>query len=310
VRREVGERVDRKHVHPRDRARLAVGAAGAHYRPELLREAKQAEVVHVHFGARGLHAGAVGYAEGAMVLGVVDHDVDLGADLGRHFTHILRIGEVKGQEGDLRDLRQLVESLELLPGLRVPDPDQIRLRFREGVDQGLPERRLAVGDEHLAELRIAGEFAQLPVVSHVDLLFGQRREDCLSRAIEHRPHFDFLLYRLVQMRHDRRSAIELHQSKTPGKPLAEEEVVAMVKDGASEQLAAIRLLLPEDLGREAGLARFAGRILHGAAVLALLQLEAPHRRGGGEAERDPAARRRRQRRQPGAQYRILSLRTL
>ena len=50
-------------------------------RAELLRQAQQAEVVDVHLGLRHVGAAARGDAEGAVHLGVVDHDVDLAADL-------------------------------------------------------------------------------------------------------------------------------------------------------------------------------------------------------------------------------------
>jgi len=77
-----------------------------------------------------------------------------------------------------------------------------------------------------------------------------------------------------------------------------------------EQLALGRLRFPVEPDREALLAGFARRILHRAAVAALLQLEAPERRRGGEAECDPAARGRRQRRHARAQDRVLALRSL
>src|SRR5213075_789694 len=108
------------------------------------------------------------------------------------------------------------------------------------------------------------------------------------------------------MRNHRRPAIELDQPEAPGKALAEEQIVAVMQDRPGEKLTTVRLTFPDDLYRQAFLARFARRILHGAAIAALLQLEAAHRRRRGEAERDAAARRRRQRRQPGAQDRVLT----
>jgi hypothetical protein len=61
------------------------------------------------------------------------------------------------------------------------------------------------------------------------------------------------------------------------------------------------------MNRKALLASFSGRVLHRAAVAALLQLEAAESRGGGQPERDAAARGRRQRRQPRPQYRVFAL---
>ena len=83
VRREIGVRIDRQQVDPCHCAGLAVGAARAHGGAELLREAQQAEVVHVHLRARGFHALPVGDAEAAVHLGIVDEDVDLARDLRR-----------------------------------------------------------------------------------------------------------------------------------------------------------------------------------------------------------------------------------
>jgi len=60
------------------------------------------------------------------------------------------------------------------------------------------------------------------------------------------------------------------------------------------------------MNRKALLANLARRILHRAAIAALLQLKAAERRGGGQPERDAAARRRWQRRQPRAQDRVFA----
>src|ERR1044071_6935610 len=98
----------------------------------------------------------------------------------------------------------------------------------------------------------------------------------------------------MQMGDDGRTAGQLDQAEPPRQPLAEEKVVAVVQDGARKQFPLLRLRLPGPLNREALLARFSRRVLHRSASAALLQLEAAERRGGGEAERDAAARRRRQ----------------
>src|SRR5258706_8810210 len=108
------------------------------------------------------------------------------------------------------------------------------------------------------------------------------------------------------MGHHRRPDVELDQAQAPRQPLAKEKIIAVVEDRASEELAAVGLLFPDDPCRQTVLTNLARRVLHRAAVAAFLQLEAPERRRGGEAERGAAARRRRQRRQPGAQYWVLT----
>ena len=104
MRREIGERVDRQHIHPGCRARQAVGAARAHGGAEFLRQAQQPEVVDVHLGAGGLDARPVADAESAVVLGVVDQDIHLAADLGRQHADVFRVGDIERQQGDLGNL--------------------------------------------------------------------------------------------------------------------------------------------------------------------------------------------------------------
>ena len=142
VRREIGVRIDGQQVDPRHRAGLAIRAARAHGRAELLREAQQAEVVHVHLRARGFHSLAVGDAEAAVHLGIVDEDVHLARDLRRGLAHVLRVGDVEGQQRHLREVFQFVEAGEFLPGLAVADPDDFRSRLGEGLGQGLAQRVL------------------------------------------------------------------------------------------------------------------------------------------------------------------------
>jgi hypothetical protein len=170
VRREIGERVDRQQVHPGSRARDAVGAARAHRRAEVLRQAQQAEVVDVHLGARRLDAVAAGNARVAMVLSVVHQDVDLAADLRGKLAHVLGIGDVERHERDLGEFLQFIEAREPLPRLCVAHPDELGARGGQRFHQCLPDGGLAVGDEHLSELGVAGEFAQLAIFGHVHIL--------------------------------------------------------------------------------------------------------------------------------------------
>ncbi len=105
-----------------------------------------------------------------MHLGVVDEDVDLAADFGSDFAHVLRIGDVERQQRHLWQCFELIESGELLPRLGVTNPDEIGTCRGERLCERLSDAGLAVGDEHLAELGIASELAQLSVFSHVALL--------------------------------------------------------------------------------------------------------------------------------------------
>src|SRR4029077_523573 len=146
--------------------------------------------------------------------------------------------------------------------------------------------------------------------SHVGLLAGQGDEHRLPGAIELCSHDHAAWcrsYQFVQMSDHRRPAVELYEAEPPWQPLAEEKIVAMVQDRRGEELAARRLRFPVETDRQALLARLARRILPRAAVPALLQLEAPERRGGGKPQCDATPRRRRQRRQARAQHGVLAL---
>src|SRR2546422_6993268 len=107
------------------------------------------------------------------------------------------------------------------------------------------------------------------------------------------------------MRDHRRAAIEFHETQPPRQALAEEKIVAVMEHRIGQELAFLRLRLPVEPDRKAFLAGLARRVLHRAAIAALLQLEAPERRGRGEPKRDAAARRGWQRRQARARDRVL-----
>ncbi len=129
-------------------------------------------------------------------------------------------------------------------------------------------------------------------------------------AIEHGPHADPGGRRAdvaVQVDDQRRAGIQVHQTQAPRQPLAKEQVVAVVQRGLAEQPAAARLLAPGQVGGQAAMTGFARRVLDGVALRADLQCEPAMRRRRGQAQRDPTTRRRRQRRLPGAQHRVLAL---
>src|SRR5712692_204575 len=184
----------------------------------------------------------------------------------------------------------------------MPDTDQIRSCLYKRIYQRLPYGGLAVGDEHLAEFRVAGELAQLPVVCHVrSLLLGKCDQHRLPGAVEHRSYTYScrrFFNRPMKMGHHGRAAVEPRQSQPPRQPLAKEQIIAVMQDGVREEFSIPRLWFPLKLNRKAMLAGFPRRVLYRAAVAALLQLQAALRCGRRQAERDAAARRRRQRRQP------------
>ena len=97
------------------------------------------------------------------MLGGVDDDVDLAADLARKLHDRLRIGEVERHERDLRQGSQLVGAGKLLPGLRLADPDELGPGGGELLDDGAADRALALGHQDLAPARVARHLAQLAV---------------------------------------------------------------------------------------------------------------------------------------------------
>ena len=180
----VGKRVDRQQVDPGGRRHRALGGARAHRGAERLREAQQAEIVHLHLGARGLGA-AIRDAVGAMEFGGVDQDIDLAADHAGEIAHRSLVGDVERHDLDLLG----VELRRLLPRLRDADPDDVGAGLDQRPRQRLPDRALAVGDQHLAEFRIAGHLAQHRIVRHVRrILRRQRDQHRLSALVEMRAH--------------------------------------------------------------------------------------------------------------------------
>ena len=99
------------------------------------------------------------------------------------------------------------------------------------------------------------------------------------------------------------------KAQAPRQALAEIQVIAVMQHGAGQQFAFTSLLAPTQARGQAAMAGLARRVLHGAAVLADLQLEASLGGGRRDAERDASACRRRQVHLPRAQHRILACRT-
>ena len=112
----------------------------------------------------------------------------------------------------------------------------------------LTERRLGVGDQDLAEFRIAGHFAQLAIVSHVrGVLLRDRDQSGLSGAVEIGGNAHARRRRravAVQMGDDDRPAIEFDEAKPPRHALAIEQLVAVVEQRFGNELAAAVLRAP------------------------------------------------------------------
>ena len=190
------------------------------------------------------------------------------------------------------------------------DPDQVGAGLHQRLDQRLADGGFAVADQHLAEPGVAAHLAQHRVVGHVGgLRFGESDQHRLAGAVEPRADLDArggIGHVAMQMQHQRGAGIQPYQAQAPGQALAEEEVVAVGQCGLAQQFACAALLAPLQLHRQAAVAGFARGVLDGAAVVALLQLEAAFRGGGRHAQRHPSALAGRQRRQPRAQQRVLA----
>ena len=77
------ERINREiSTHAVDGTELSA-AARPHRRAEALRKSHHAEIVDLHFGARGLGTRSIGNAAAAMEFGIVDEDIDLCANRPR-----------------------------------------------------------------------------------------------------------------------------------------------------------------------------------------------------------------------------------
>ena len=210
---------------------------------------------------------------------------------------------------------------QLLPRLGMADPDDLGAGLHQRLDERLADLGLAVGDEDLPELRVAGHLAQHLVVGHVFALLGRKSDQHRGAgAVEARADVDAhrgwrgvgharrRRHVAVQVDDHRRPGVEAHQAEPPRQPLAVERVVAVVQHGLAEQLAGAGLRRPLQLGRQAAMAGVARRVLHRLAALADLQLEAALGGGRGHAERGAAARERRQVHLPRAQHRVLPAR--
>jgi hypothetical protein len=165
-------------------------------------------------------------------------DVDLAADGARKLGHLPAVGEVQRHERHLRQRRDVVQAVaHLLPGLGVADPDDVGAGLHQRTHDGLAGLGLAVGHQRLAELGVAGHFSEHLVVGHVGTPFIRKtNENGLARAVE--PGADThargrVADFTVQVDHERRAGVQVHQAQPPRQPLAEEQVVAVMQRGAA-----------------------------------------------------------------------------
>ena len=160
---------------PSPRARISAGA-------ELLRQAQEPEVVDVHLGTCDVGAAAARRPRCAVHLGVVDQDVDLGAEGWPPSCDRARARQVQRAPRHLPSLASAVSARAASPGACAAHT-AVRAGGDERAHEGLAERCLAVGDEHRAELRVAGHLAQLSVVGHVGcILIGKSQEHSHCRS--------------------------------------------------------------------------------------------------------------------------------
>ena len=93
--------------------------------------------------------------------------------------------------GTTFELRQRRRFGALLPRLGDAEPHDVGAGRDQRLGERLADRALAVGDQHLAEFRIAGHFAQHRIVRHgCRVLRRQRNQRRLPAFVEMRAHFD------------------------------------------------------------------------------------------------------------------------
>ena len=313
VRREVAQRIDGQQIDPGGGTAHAISAAGAHGRAELLGQAQQPEVVDIHLGARGFNAVARRNAFAAMKLGVVDQDVDLATNRTGAVFHLARIGHIKRQHRDLGQLFQFVHARKAFPRLGVTDPDDLGTCVDQAAHDRLTGCGFAIGHQCAPKFRIAGELSKLRIVRHVcRLLYGKCHQYALPGPIEpgRYPHRCRCVRTIaVQVRHHGGAGVQPHHAEPPGQTLAKEKIIAVPQNGFRNQLAGAILIAPLQPLGQAAMAGLARRVLHRLAVFTDLQLKAPQRGGGREAQRYTAATARRLRGLAGFKNRVLAARS-
>ena len=188
-------------------------------RAELLREAQQAEVVDVHLGARGSVPRRVAMPKARWTSALLTRMSTLPPISPASSRTDLRVGDVERHQRTCGSVARSSKPGSFFHGSAMADPDDVGAGLRRALHQRLADRGLAVGDQHLAELRVAGHFAQLPVVCHVYGLLvrearpappGRRGRACARHrargAVGTSP---------CRCATTRRPAVELHQAEPP-----------------------------------------------------------------------------------------------
>ena len=277
-----------------------------------MREAQQAEIIHIHLGARGFETAAVADAVAAMEIRIVDDDIDLAADRSGEVRDRPRVGEIERNDGDLRKLCERVEAGRHLPRFGDAGPDDVGLGLDEGLHQRLSGCALRICDEDFSHLRIGGHLTQHPVVGHVRRVgCGKRDQRGLTGLVEMRAYAHRC--RLVRLRRWA-IAVQMHEhgdvflktdkAEPQRHARAVIEFVGVMQQRLGNEIAASGDGRPFEAHGEAVRAGIARRILHLSAIVAGLQVEAALGNRGGHAQSRAAARCGWQCRQPQRQDRV------
>ena len=129
----------------------------------------------------------------------------------------------------------------LLPRLGDAEPHDVGAGLHQRLGQRLPDRALAVGDQHLAEFRIAGHLAQHRIVRHVHCVLRRKRDQHrLPAFVEMRAHRDARRRGAIamQVRQQRLGpASSLHRAEPERHALAIVKLVRVMQHGIGDQVA-------------------------------------------------------------------------
>ena len=134
-----------------------------------------------------------------------------------------------------------------LPRFGDADEHPRRSRADEGFHQRGRRGSATADDQRVAEFRIGGERAQFGIILLVGRgLFRRREHGAAAGAIEFEVQRDAIAHRAVamQMGDDDRAAVETHESRPPGLPLAEKEFAGHAPDRAGDDDAAAFHIAP------------------------------------------------------------------
>ena len=222
----------------------------------------------------------------------VDDDVDAPAVLFGELGHRLRVCYIERHDLDAVNFVQLVHAGERLP--RVSDTNKYDRGFscRECFCHRLSDRVTAVGDQHPAEFRITGHFAQVRIILHVGCRRIRKSKHCGSAAfveLQGKPHAAAFNRIAMQVRHDQWASVKLYGADPPRYALAKIRVGRDPHRGLGNERAARLHIAIGQAGRETRRTGVARRINYAAALFTYLQGEAAFSRGCGQTVRSAAA---------------------